>query len=45
MITPDGISYAVKTDLDEAPRLVKVFQDGGGGDSALPRKSKWRAGS
>ena len=28
MITPDGISYAVKTDLDEAPRLVKVFQDG-----------------
>ena len=28
MVTPDGISYAVKTDLDEASRLVKILPGG-----------------
>ena len=29
MVTPEGTAFAVKTDLDEAPRLVRITPDGG----------------
>ncbi|MDD4057672.1 MAG: hypothetical protein PHO95_02085 [Bacteroidales bacterium] len=28
MVTPEGVTYAIKTDLDEASRLVKIYENG-----------------